>query len=112
VSFNKTFSVWAEIFGDPVAVAAMVDRLVHRAEVIVLKGRQLSAQRQAGGDAERRVAEGAQLSAGGSAQISTGIASRAPVSSPTFWSEDALARPAGSLAALDVTASLARNGSG
>jgi hypothetical protein len=38
VSSNKTFSGWAEIFGDPVAVAAMVDRLVHHAEVIVLKG--------------------------------------------------------------------------
>jgi len=38
VSSNKTFSVWAEIFGDPVAVAAMVDRLVHHAEVIVLRG--------------------------------------------------------------------------
>jgi DNA replication protein DnaC len=38
VSSNKTFSAWAEIFGDAVAVAAMVDRLVHHAEVIVLKG--------------------------------------------------------------------------
>jgi DNA replication protein DnaC len=38
VSSNKTFSSWAEIFGDQVAVAAMVDRLVHHAEVIVLKG--------------------------------------------------------------------------
>lgn len=38
VSSNKTFSAWAEIFGDPVAVAAMVDRLIHHAEVIVLKG--------------------------------------------------------------------------
>jgi DNA replication protein DnaC len=38
VSSNKTFSASAEIFGDPVAVAAMVDRLVHHAEVIVLKG--------------------------------------------------------------------------
>src|SRR6266516_4638710 len=38
VNSNKTFSGWAEIFGDPVAVAAMVDRLVHHAEVIVLKG--------------------------------------------------------------------------
>jgi hypothetical protein len=28
VNSNKTFSAWAEIFGDPVAVAAMVDRLV------------------------------------------------------------------------------------
>ena len=38
VNSNKTFSGWAEIFGDPLAVAAMVDRLVHHAEVIVLKG--------------------------------------------------------------------------
>ncbi|GIU99085.1 MAG: hypothetical protein KatS3mg014_0701 [Actinomycetota bacterium] len=38
MSSNKTFSAWAEIFGDPVAVAAMVDRLVHHAEVIVLRG--------------------------------------------------------------------------
>src|SRR6266498_1641817 len=38
VSSNKTFSAWAEIFGDPVAVAALVDRLVHHAEVIALKG--------------------------------------------------------------------------
>jgi DNA replication protein DnaC len=38
VSSNKTFSAWAEIFGDPVAVAALVDRLVHHAEVIVLRG--------------------------------------------------------------------------
>jgi hypothetical protein len=38
VNSNKTFSAWAEIFGDPVAVAAMVDRLIHHAEVIVLRG--------------------------------------------------------------------------
>ena len=38
VSSNKTFSAWAEIFGDAVAVAAMVDRLVHHAEVIALQG--------------------------------------------------------------------------
>ena len=38
VTSNKNFSAWAEIFGDPVAVAAMVDRLVHHAQVIVLKG--------------------------------------------------------------------------
>jgi DNA replication protein DnaC len=37
VSSNKTFSAWAEI-GDSVAVAAVVDRLVHHAEIIVLKG--------------------------------------------------------------------------
>ena len=38
VSSNKTLSAWAAIFGDPVAVAALVDRLVHHAEVIVLRG--------------------------------------------------------------------------
>ncbi|CAN5815351.1 ATP-binding protein [soil metagenome] len=38
VSSNKSFSAWAEIFGDAVAVAAMVDRLVHHSEVLVLKG--------------------------------------------------------------------------
>jgi len=38
VSSNKNFSAWAEIFGDAVAVAAMVDRLVHHADIIVLKG--------------------------------------------------------------------------
>ena len=38
MSSNKTFSAWAEIFGDPVAVAALVDRLVHHAEVIVMRG--------------------------------------------------------------------------
>jgi DNA replication protein DnaC len=38
VSSNKPFSAWTEIFGDAVAVAAMVDRLVHHAEIINLKG--------------------------------------------------------------------------
>jgi DNA replication protein DnaC len=38
VSSNKTFSGWAEIFGNAMAVAAMVDGLVHHAEVIVLQG--------------------------------------------------------------------------
>jgi hypothetical protein len=46
VSSNKTFSAWAEIFGEPVAVAALVDRLVHHAAVIVLRGESLSAQRE------------------------------------------------------------------
>jgi hypothetical protein len=42
VSPHKTCSAWAEmIFGDPVAVAAMIDPLVHHAEVIALKGNHL-----------------------------------------------------------------------
>ena len=38
VSSNKGFSAGAEIFGDAVAVEAMVDRLVHHSHVLVLKG--------------------------------------------------------------------------
>jgi DNA replication protein DnaC len=38
VTSNKPFSAWGEIFGDPVVAAAMVDRLVHHAEVISLRG--------------------------------------------------------------------------
>jgi DNA replication protein DnaC len=38
VSSNKSFSAWAEIFGDATAVEALVDRLVHHAEVVVLQG--------------------------------------------------------------------------
>ena len=38
VSSNKSFSQWAEIFGDAVAVEAMVDRLIHHSHVHVLKG--------------------------------------------------------------------------
>jgi len=37
-SSGEIFPALAEIFDDPVAVAAMVDRLVHHAEVILLKG--------------------------------------------------------------------------
>ena len=38
VTSNKPFGRWGEVFGDEVAVAAMIDRLVHHAEVIALSG--------------------------------------------------------------------------
>jgi DNA replication protein DnaC len=38
VTSNKPFSRWGEDFGDPVVAAAMIDRLVHHAEVVSLKG--------------------------------------------------------------------------
>jgi DNA replication protein DnaC len=38
VTSNKTFSAWGEIFGDEVTAAAMIDRLVHHAEILALKG--------------------------------------------------------------------------
>ncbi len=38
VTSNKPFSGWGEIFGDEVTAAAMIDRLVHHAEILALKG--------------------------------------------------------------------------
>ena len=38
VTSNKPFTAWGEIFGDPVVAAAMIDRLVHHAEIFSLKG--------------------------------------------------------------------------
>ena len=38
VTSNKPFGRWGEVFGDPIVAAAMIDRLVHHAEVVSLKG--------------------------------------------------------------------------
>jgi DNA replication protein DnaC len=38
VTSNKPFGRWGEVFGDDVVAAAMIDRLVHHAEVLALKG--------------------------------------------------------------------------
>ncbi len=38
VTSNKPFGRWGEVFGDPVVAAAMIDRLVHHADVVALKG--------------------------------------------------------------------------
>jgi DNA replication protein DnaC len=38
VTSNKPFGRWGETFGDEVVAAAMIDRLVHHAEVVSLKG--------------------------------------------------------------------------
>lgn len=38
ITSNKPFGRWGEVFGDDVVAAAMIDRLVHHADVISLKG--------------------------------------------------------------------------
>ena len=38
VTSNKPFGRWAEVCGDEVVAAAMIDRLVHHAEVVSLRG--------------------------------------------------------------------------
>lgn len=35
---NLTFSRWGDVFGDPTVASAMIDRIVHHADVINLKG--------------------------------------------------------------------------
>jgi DNA replication protein DnaC len=38
VTSNKPFSKWGEIFGDDMVATAMIDRLIHHAEILSLKG--------------------------------------------------------------------------
>ena len=38
VTSNLPFGRWGEVFGDEVVAAAMIDRLVHHADVLTLKG--------------------------------------------------------------------------
>jgi DNA replication protein DnaC len=38
VTSNKAFTAWGEIFWDAVVAAAMIDRLVHHADILSLKG--------------------------------------------------------------------------
>jgi DNA replication protein DnaC len=38
VTSNKPFGRWGEVFGDDVVAAAMIDRLVHHADVVSIKG--------------------------------------------------------------------------
>jgi DNA replication protein DnaC len=38
VTSNKPFGRWGEVFGDDTVAAAMIDRLVHHAEVVSMKG--------------------------------------------------------------------------
>jgi len=38
VTSNKPFSAWGEIFGDEVVAVVMIDRLVHHAEIVSLRG--------------------------------------------------------------------------
>jgi DNA replication protein DnaC len=38
ITSNKPFSAWGEIFGDDAVAVAMIDRLVHHAEILSLKG--------------------------------------------------------------------------
>jgi DNA replication protein DnaC len=39
ITSNRTFEQWGEILGDAMVAAALIDRLVHHATMIALKGK-------------------------------------------------------------------------
>src|SRR5271163_3204732 len=58
VTSHKPFSAWGEIFGDDMAATAMIDRLIHHAKILSLKG---DSYRLRGKDLEARPAHPAEL---------------------------------------------------
>ena len=58
VTSNKPFSAWGEIFGDEVTATAMIDRLIHHAEILSLKG---DSYRLKGKDLDARLTKTAEL---------------------------------------------------
>ena len=57
VTSNKPFGRWGEVFGDDVVAAAMIDRLVHHAEVIALKGDSYRSKTATSGESQRSTTE-------------------------------------------------------
>jgi DNA replication protein DnaC len=54
VTSNRGFEQWGEILGDAMVAAALIDRLVHHATMITLKGQELPATRAGSGRRARR----------------------------------------------------------
>jgi DNA replication protein DnaC len=62
ITTNKSFSEWSEVFPNAACVVAMIDRLVHHADIISLKGdsyRHKEAQERAAAKTRKRKARGA-----------------------------------------------------
>jgi hypothetical protein len=55
---RKRFNAWGEIFGDDMAATAMIDRLIHHAEILSLKG---GSYRLRGKDLDARLAKTADI---------------------------------------------------
>jgi hypothetical protein len=77
VTSNKPFSAWGEIFGDEITAAAMIDRLVHHAEILTLKAT-ATASKTATSHAQRR----AKTNPTRGAPVGVGAPPRPPGSAP------------------------------
>ncbi|MDD5320393.1 MAG: ATP-binding protein [Methylococcales bacterium] len=53
VTTNKSFAEWSEVFPNAACVVALMDRLVHNAEIMAIKGKSYS-QKEAQERAEQR----------------------------------------------------------
>ena len=57
ITNNKSFAEWSVVFPNAACVVALIDRLVHHAEIIALKGesyRHKEAQERAAANAKKR----------------------------------------------------------
>ena len=62
ITANQPFSGWNDVFPDPSMTVAAIDRLVHHAEILSIKGesyRRKEAQEHAAANARKRKAKGA-----------------------------------------------------
>jgi DNA replication protein DnaC len=60
ITTNKSFSEWSEVFPNASCVVAMIDRLIHHAEIIAIKGesyRRKEAQERAAAKSKKRKAK-------------------------------------------------------
>ena len=61
ITTNRSFSEWSEVFPNASCVVAMIDRLVHHAEILSIKGepyRRKEAQEQAAAKSKKRKTKG------------------------------------------------------
>ena len=63
VTTNKRFADWGEVFPNAACVVSLVDRLMHRAEVIRIEGESYRAKEAEERDAQRRVERAAKTAA-------------------------------------------------
>lgn len=73
VTSNKPFGRWGEVFGDAVAAAAMIDRLVHHAEVVSMKATATDSKTETSGGCQQMTLPTARTRPGVNFQPAAGV---------------------------------------
>ena len=63
VTTNRRFADWGEVFPNAACVVSLVDRLMHRAEVVRIEGESYRAKEADAAQAQRQAARAAKASA-------------------------------------------------